>query len=154
MRSQLTCARHCLSQPSCSCLPCLHSRLILPACPHLLTPAAVLGCIPCIFATCSWVARDMSGATFSDWYPYLREGTSQALMRSNHPFRVFSCWNGGVVVPAAYILNDGITFRTWRSGEVRSLHPNADKSEVRGRTTRGVFSTAGRRRPGEPPWIN
>lgn len=80
---------------------------------------------------CSWVARDMSGATFSDWYPYLREGTSQALMRANHPFRVFSCWNGGVVVPAAYVLHDGITFRTWRSGEVRSLHPNADKSEVR-----------------------
>jgi len=78
----------------------------------------------------TWVARDMSGATFSDWYPYLREGTAQALMRQNKPFRVFSCWNGGVVVPAAYILRDRILFRTWRPSEVRSLHPNTNKNEV------------------------
>jgi hypothetical protein len=78
----------------------------------------------------TWVARDMSGATFSDWYPFLREGTAQALMRQNKPFRVFSCWNGGVVVPAAYILRDRILFRTWRPSEVRSLHPNANKNEV------------------------
>lgn len=79
----------------------------------------------------TWVARDMSGATMSGWYPYLRDATAQALLRKGEPFRVFSCWNGAVVVPASIIVEDGILFRSWGMQEVRSLHPAANQEEVR-----------------------
>jgi hypothetical protein len=78
----------------------------------------------------TWVARDMAGNSFSDWYPYVREHTAQRLMRQGKPFRVFSCWNGAVVVPASVITQHGVLFRSWHVNERRSAHPDASAAEV------------------------
>ncbi|RYY34115.1 hypothetical protein EON62_03595 [archaeon] len=81
----------------------------------------------------TWVARDMSGSSFSDWYPFVREAVAQERLRQREPFRVFSCWNGAVVVPAHAITLNGILFRSWMPAELRSLRPRAPPENVRGR---------------------
>ena len=67
----------------------------------------------------TWVARDLSGAAFSEWLPWARERGAAAALRAGAPARVFSCWNGGVALPAAPLLRDGLRFRSWREGEPR-----------------------------------
>jgi len=77
----------------------------------------------------TWVARDLGGASFSDWYPYVREATAAAAMRAGRPFRVFTCWNGAVTLPAAALTTDGVVFRSWRAGERRSLAADGQAGE-------------------------
>ena len=60
-----------------------------------------------------WVARDLAGQTLSPWYPFVREPVAQARIRAGLPFRVFSCWNGAVALPATAVR----LFRGWREGE-------------------------------------
>jgi hypothetical protein len=74
----------------------------------------------------TWVSRDLNGATLSGWYPFVRESLAQARLIAGEPFRVYSCWNGAVALPAAAFTQGGLLFRSWREGEARSLHPDAD----------------------------
>lgn len=77
-----------------------------------------------------WVARDLHGASLSGWYPHVRERAGQARLIAGQPFRVYSCWNGIVALPADTFVSEGILFRSWRPGEVRSLHALANASQV------------------------
>ena len=43
--------------------------------------------------------RLSQGEAFSSWYPFVQDPLSQLAMRYEHPFRVYSCWNGAVVLP-------------------------------------------------------
>lgn len=63
-----------------------------------------------------WVARDLAGQTFSPWFPFVREPLAQARLRAGLPFRVYSCWNGAVAMPATSVR----LFRSWREGEEES----------------------------------
>ena len=71
----------------------------------------------------TWVARDLSGATLSEWYPFVREATSQALLREGLPFRVYSCWNGAVALRLAAEEPFAPSFRSWAPSENRSPRP-------------------------------
>jgi len=71
-----------------------------------------------------WVARDLAGQTLSPWYPFVRDPDAQARLRAGQPFRLYSCWNGAVALPASAIR----LFRSWREDEppsVDALDPNA-----------------------------
>jgi hypothetical protein len=70
----------------------------------------------------TWVARDLNGATLSGWFPFVRERTAQAKLIAGQPFRVYSCWNGAVALPAAALVDSGLVFRSWTAGEPRSPH--------------------------------
>lgn len=95
-----------------------------------------------------WVARDLNGNRFSDWYPYAQPGTPSpaaaswqrdaASVMSGRPFRVYSCWNGAVVVRAQALMQPGmglkpIIFRSWRANETRSIaHGAAEQASLEG----------------------
>ena len=68
----------------------------------------------------TWVARDLNGATLSEWYPFMREATSQARLRSDSPFRVYACWNGAVAIRVRHGHALPLNFRTWKPSENRS----------------------------------
>lgn len=86
----------------------------------------------------TWVARDMAGATFSDWYPWVRDPAAGEAIAAGAPFRVFSCWNGAVAVRWSVMRRSGTLFRSWHEGEVRSPHAGANASQ----TYRGGTCTA------------
>ena len=77
-----------------------------------------------------WVARDLHGASLSGWYPYVRERAAQARLVAGQPFRVYSCWNGIVALPADALVSEGLLFRSWRPGELRSLHAETNASHI------------------------
>lgn len=45
------------------------------------------------------VTRALQGEAFDAHYPFVAEPAAQAALRANEPFRVYSCWNGAVVLP-------------------------------------------------------
>lgn len=65
----------------------------------------------------TWVARDITGAPMSPWYPFVVEPRSQALVKQGRPFPVYSCWNGMVVLNGDAMRRYSITFRGWVEGE-------------------------------------
>jgi hypothetical protein len=68
----------------------------------------------------TWVLRDLSGATASDWHPFFREAGARAALAAGAPARVYSCWNGAVALPAAALLGAArVRFRPWAAGEPR-----------------------------------
>lgn len=82
-----------------------------------------------------WVARDLAGQTLSPWYPFVREPVAQGRLRAGLPFRVFSCWNGAVALPATAVR----LFRGWREGEpstpaeqhvVATMDPGAEGDRI------------------------
>lgn len=77
-----------------------------------------------------WVARDLHGASLSGWYPHVRERAGQARLVAGQPFRVYSCWNGIVALAADAFVAEGLLFRSWRPGEVRSLAAGANATQV------------------------
>ena len=83
----------------------------------------------------TWVARDIQGDHVSQWYPFVGDKRTRALVRSGQPLRVYACWNGMVAIDAAAFVHGGATFRSWRVGEPVSPHPLAahDTLEVFGR---------------------
>lgn len=64
-----------------------------------------------------WITRDLHGKTFYNYYPYVKDATSQALLRKLQPFRVFSCWNGAVAMKATPFISKGVRFRSHREEE-------------------------------------
>lgn len=72
-----------------------------------------------------WVARDLNGEAFNSFYPFVAEPAAQAALKARRPFRVYSCWNGAVVLPAKAFVQSRIAFRSWRVNEPASPHPAA-----------------------------
>ncbi|BEI84482.1 hypothetical protein CcaverHIS002_0410860 [Cutaneotrichosporon cavernicola] len=52
----------------------------------------------------TWVARDVCGAPFRIFWPYVKDEPTIRRIRNNRPFEVSACWNGIVAFPArAYL---------------------------------------------------
>ena len=85
----------------------------------------------------TWVARDIQGDHVSQWYPFVGDKHTRALMRTGQPLRVYACWNGMVAIDAAAFIHGDATFRSWRVAEPTSPHPLAvhDTREVFGRNS-------------------
>lgn len=47
-----------------------------------------------------WVSRDLKGQGLYGIYPYFQDATARIQLRDLEPVRVFSCWNGAVVIKA------------------------------------------------------
>ena len=61
----------------------------------------------------TWVTRDMSGQSFQNSYPFIRDSGTQALYSQLKPFQVFTTWAGGVVFSANLLQeNPWIRFRS------------------------------------------
>ncbi|KAJ6250015.1 hypothetical protein M0813_16701 [Anaeramoeba flamelloides] len=59
-----------------------------------------------------WVAKDLSGDSFSTEYPFINSEESQNLLTKGLPFQVYSCWNGIVIFKTEPWLKEKIKFRT------------------------------------------
>ncbi|KAJ6237126.1 hypothetical protein M0813_26680 [Anaeramoeba flamelloides] len=59
-----------------------------------------------------WVARDVTGNTFTSKFPYVHETRSKLLLKMGLPFQVYSCWNGIVVFKSDPWLKEKIRFRS------------------------------------------
>eukprot|EP01125_Pyxidicula_operculata_P000556 TRINITY_DN10563_c0_g1_i1.p1 TRINITY_DN10563_c0_g1~~TRINITY_DN10563_c0_g1_i1.p1 ORF type:complete len:347 (-),score=25.36 TRINITY_DN10563_c0_g1_i1:368-1408(-) len=53
----------------------------------------------------AWVTRDLSGSSLRGYYPYFEDNVAQQQVRSGKPVRVFSCWNGVVVMKAEPLMD-------------------------------------------------
>lgn len=87
----------------------------------------------------TWVVRDLHGKKWSDWYPYTNNRYDTEQLMNKQPFRVFSCWNGAVVVQTDILLGiprnldksvsssssagnpRPVTFRSWYTNESRNV---------------------------------
>eukprot|EP01138_Halocafeteria_seosinensis_P002691 gb/GECG01002752.1/.p1 GENE.gb/GECG01002752.1/~~gb/GECG01002752.1/.p1 ORF type:complete len:507 (+),score=34.76 gb/GECG01002752.1/:1-1521(+) len=78
----------------------------------------------------AWVARDIKGYTFSAWYPYVREPTTQKLLRATSAFPVYSCWNGAAAMHAESLIKNEIMFRPARPQEYRSPNPALQDEDI------------------------
>jgi hypothetical protein len=65
-----------------------------------------------------WVARDLWGTPLSGQHPYFHDWDSVTRMRHGEPIRVFSCWNGVVVMRAEPFLTQNVTFRSSAPHEI------------------------------------
>ena len=63
------------------------------------------------------VSRDLSRRTLMDYYPYFKSPTDQKLVRAGSPIRVFSGWNGMVVMRASPFIEQKLLFRDREEGE-------------------------------------
>jgi hypothetical protein len=57
----------------------------------------------------AWVLRDMNGRIVSAFYPYFSEEVSRERIRQGQPVRVFSCWNGLIVIKAEVFVKVGFS---------------------------------------------
>lgn len=51
-----------------------------------------------------YVLLVIQGDVPSAWYPYMQESVSRSRVRQGLPFRVYSCWNGAVVLPGEVLV--------------------------------------------------
>ena len=62
----------------------------------------------------------VQGNAFDPFYPFVEEPTAQAALRAGQPFRVYSCWNGAVVLPGNALVEVRCPLR------LRLLRPHVD----------------------------
>lgn len=60
----------------------------------------------------TWASADLSGNSFRRFYPYFINSEGQDQVINLKPIRVFSCWGGVSVFPAAPLENQKLQFRT------------------------------------------
>lgn len=65
--------------------------------PPKALPAAVS---PPVYVSMLVIQGDVPSA----WYPYIQESVSRSRVRQGLPFRVYSCWNGAVVLPGEVLV--------------------------------------------------
>lgn len=59
-----------------------------------------------------WVSRDLGGQSLDGIYPYFKDSTARTQLRDLEPVRVFSCWNGAVMIKGEpFIKNPQLKFR-------------------------------------------
>jgi len=63
------------------------------------------------------VSRDFSKRNLMNYYPYFKNPIDQQLVRNGLPIRVFSGWNGMVIMKATPFLEHNLLFRKHRDGE-------------------------------------
>jgi len=59
-----------------------------------------------------YVTRDIHGDWFTNVYPYVKEPTSQKLVRENKDFPVYSCWNGAASMSVQPFYKHNVKFRS------------------------------------------
>ncbi|CAF1097227.1 unnamed protein product [Adineta steineri] len=57
------------------------------------------------------VSRDFNKSNLMNYYPYFKNPVDQKLVRNGLPVRVFSGWNGMVIMKAAPFINHNVFFR-------------------------------------------
>jgi hypothetical protein len=63
------------------------------------------------------VSRDLGMNILMDYYPYFKNSTDQKLVRNGLPIRVFSCWNGMVIMKATPFVEHKVRFRDPKQNE-------------------------------------